>query len=47
MFLGLAVGWWLLYIGLGLAALALVGWVFEYWRGCTRTERDAAAAGRI
>jgi hypothetical protein len=32
-FLGLAVGWWLMYIGIGLGALALVGWAFEYWRG--------------
>lgn len=32
-FAGLAVGWWLVYLGVGLAALALVGWVFEYWRG--------------
>src|SRR6476469_1474263 len=32
-FLGLAVGWWLVVIGTVLGALALVGWVFEYWRG--------------
>jgi hypothetical protein len=32
-FLGLAAGWWLVAIGIGLAGLALVGWVFEYWRG--------------
>lgn len=32
-FLGLAVGWWLVIIGTVLGALALVGWVFEYWRG--------------
>ena len=32
-FLGLAVGWWLVVIGVALGALALVGWVFEYWRG--------------
>jgi hypothetical protein len=32
-FLGLAVGWWLMYIGLAVAAFALIGWVFEYWRG--------------
>ena len=32
-FLGLAAGWWLMYLGIGLGALALVGWVFEYWRG--------------
>lgn len=32
-FLGLAVGWWIVVFGVGLGALALVGWVFEYWRG--------------
>lgn len=32
-FLGMAVGFWILYIGMGLAVIALVGWVFEYSRG--------------
>ena len=32
-FLGLAVGWWVFYIGAGLAVVALVGWVYEYSRG--------------
>jgi hypothetical protein len=32
-FAGMAVGWWLFYIGIGLSAVALVGWVFEYYRG--------------
>lgn len=32
-FLGVAVGWWILFIGAGLALVALVGWVFEYSRG--------------
>jgi Cytochrome c oxidase subunit IV len=32
-FLGLAVGWWLLIIGMCLAALATIGWTFEYFRG--------------
>ena len=32
-FLGLAVGWWLFIIGAGVAVLALLGWVFEYYRG--------------
>ncbi|MFC8304792.1 cytochrome c oxidase subunit 4 [Specibacter sp. NPDC057265] len=32
-FLGLAVGWWVLFIGAGLAVIALVGWVYEYSRG--------------
>jgi hypothetical protein len=31
---GVAIGaWWLFIIGLGLGALALTGWVFEYYRG--------------
>jgi hypothetical protein len=32
-FLGIAVGWWLFIIGAGAAVIALVGWVFEYYRG--------------
>lgn len=32
-FLGLAVGWWILYIGMGFAVIAIVGWVYEYSRG--------------
>lgn len=32
-FLGLAVGWWVLYIGFALGVIALVGWVFEFSRG--------------
>ena len=32
-FLGLAAGWWIFGIGLGLAVIALVGWVFEFSRG--------------
>ena len=32
-FAGLAVGWWLAFIGAGVGALALVGWVFEFYRG--------------
>ena len=32
-FAGLAVGWWMVTIGILVGALALVGWVFEYWRG--------------
>ena len=32
-FAGLAVGWWMVTIGVVFGALALVGWVFEYWRG--------------
>ncbi len=33
LFTGLAVGWWLVYIGVGFGAIALVGWVFEFYRG--------------
>jgi hypothetical protein len=32
-FLGIAIGWWLIVLGGGLAMLALVGWVFEFYRG--------------
>lgn len=32
-FLGLAVGWWVFFISMGLAAIGLIGWVFEYSRG--------------
>jgi Cytochrome c oxidase subunit IV len=31
---GVAIGaWWMAIIGVGLGALALCGWVFEYYRG--------------
>lgn len=32
-FLGLAVGWWMVIIGMPLLALSAIGWVFEYFRG--------------
>jgi hypothetical protein len=32
-FMGAAVGWWLLLVGLGLTGLATVYWVFEFYRG--------------
>ena len=32
-FLGLAVGWWLVIIGMVVGAMALIGWTFEYFRG--------------
>lgn len=32
-FLGLAVGWWLMIIGIPLLLLSAVGWVFEYFHG--------------
>jgi hypothetical protein len=31
--LGIAVGWWIVPIGGGLAVVSLVGWVYEYYRG--------------
>jgi hypothetical protein len=33
LFAGLAVGWWLFMIGVGLSGVATVGWVFEFYRG--------------
>jgi hypothetical protein len=32
-FLGLAIGWWLVALGAFFVIPALIGWVFEYWRG--------------
>jgi hypothetical protein len=32
-FLGMAVGWWLVYVGAAFGMVALVGWVFEFSRG--------------
>ncbi len=32
-FLGLAIGWWLAYVGVALGAVGLVGWLFEFSRG--------------
>lgn len=32
-FLGLAVGWWLVIIGGALTTLATIGWTYEYFRG--------------
>ncbi|MGI9155278.1 MAG: cytochrome c oxidase subunit 4 [Marmoricola sp.] len=31
--LGVVIGWWLVIIGAGLGAVALSGWIFEYYRG--------------
>ncbi|WP_104082707.1 cytochrome c oxidase subunit 4 [Cryobacterium sp. Y11] len=33
LFLGLAVGYWISFIGVGLGLVALTGWVYEYYRG--------------
>lgn len=32
-FAGLAIGWWLTFIGAAVAVIGLVGWVFEFSRG--------------
>ena len=32
-FLGIVIGWWLFIIGAGAAVLAVIGLVFEYYRG--------------
>ncbi|RFU83501.1 cytochrome c oxidase subunit 4 [Streptomyces triticagri] len=32
-FLGVAIGWWLLYFSAPLLLVGLWGWVFEYYRG--------------
>lgn len=32
-FVGLAIGWWLVIIGAPLLAISAIGWVFEYYRG--------------
>ena len=32
-FAGLAIGWWMVYIGLAIGAVSLVGWVYEFYRG--------------
>ncbi|MGP9528067.1 cytochrome c oxidase subunit 4 [Arthrobacter sp. S41] len=32
-FLGIAVGWWVFFIGAGLSIVGLTGWVYEYSRG--------------
>jgi hypothetical protein len=31
--LGVVIGWWMVVIGVVLGAVALSGWVFEYYRG--------------
>ena len=30
---GIVFGWWLFIIGVGAGSIALIGWVFEYYRG--------------
>jgi hypothetical protein len=33
MFLGMAVGIWIIFIGASMVLISLVGWVYEYYRG--------------
>lgn len=33
LFLGVAIGWWMVIIAAPFAAIATVGWTFEYFRG--------------
>jgi hypothetical protein len=37
-FLGVAVGWWLLYFAFPIILIGIFGWVFEYYRGENRTQ---------
>ena len=37
-FMGVAIGWWLLYFSAPLLLVGLWGWVFEYYRGENRTQ---------
>jgi hypothetical protein len=37
-FLGIAVGWWLLYFAAPIILIGIWGWVFEYYRGENRTQ---------
>ena len=37
-FLGIAIGWWLLYFSAPLIVVGLWGWVFEYYRGESRNQ---------
>ncbi|MGH3499538.1 MAG: cytochrome c oxidase subunit 4 [Nocardioidaceae bacterium] len=31
--LGVIIGWWLFIIGIGIGAICVCGWIFEYYRG--------------
>jgi hypothetical protein len=37
-FLGIAVGWWVMYFSAPVLMVGLFGWVFEYYRGENRTQ---------
>lgn len=32
-FLGVAVGWWIFFIAVGIAVVGVIGWTYEYSRG--------------
>lgn len=32
-FAGLAIGWWMVGLGMAISVIAIVGWVYEYYRG--------------
>jgi uncharacterized membrane protein len=33
LFMGIAIGFWIAFIGVVLTVVSLVGWVYEYYRG--------------
>jgi hypothetical protein len=37
-FMGIALGWWLMYFSAPILLIGLFGWVFEYYRGENRTQ---------
>ncbi|MBQ0830006.1 cytochrome c oxidase subunit 4 [Streptomyces tagetis] len=37
-FLGIAVGWWIMYFSIPIIMISIWGWVFEYYRGENRTQ---------
>ncbi|GAA2078864.1 cytochrome c oxidase subunit 4 [Streptomyces albiaxialis] len=37
-FMGVALGWWLVYVSAPLLLIGLFGWVFEYYHGENRTQ---------
>ena len=37
-FMGVAIGWWLMYFSAPLLLIGIWGWVFEYYRGENRTQ---------
>ncbi|WP_019545846.1 cytochrome c oxidase subunit 4 [Streptomyces sulphureus] len=37
-FLGVAIGWWLVFVSAPLLLIGLFGWVFEYYHGVNRTQ---------